>query len=87
MSENFTDEIKEKLFRHILSQKIFVVSKLVHILDLSWDDFDSEDLKRVSPTVAQGIFGVANLSEEEGVIVKEEETPDIELRSIHPEHR
>jgi hypothetical protein len=43
-------------------------------------------LKKLSPTVAQGIFGIASFSED--VVTKEEDqAPKIELRSLHLEHR
>ncbi len=63
-SENFNADVKEKLFRHILGQKIFVCSKLVQILGLTQNDFELEDLRKLDPINLKTIFGTDILEEE-----------------------
>lgn len=76
-NDTFKGEAKEKLFHHILAQKIFVISKLVDILHLTQDDFESEDLRRLDPNVAKNIFGVAFRREHE----THDDEPSLEQRS------
>ncbi len=63
-SENFNADVKEKLFRHILGQKIYVCSKLVQILGLTQNDFELEDLRKLDPLNLKTIFGTDILEEE-----------------------
>ena len=61
--EATTDRIKYQIFRRVLAQKVYTISKLVQILGLRPEQFEAADVGKLSPENYKSIFGTKNMQQ------------------------